>query len=50
MKRYKLCDVYEKKFLYSESFNGQKAPVMEAAYGIHEQSKLRLYDCMVPKV
>ena len=50
MKRYNLCDVYEKKFLNSERFSGQKAPVMEAAYGIHENTKLKLYDCMVPKV
>ena len=45
-----MCGVYEKKFEASEILSGMKAPVNEAAYGIHENSKLRLYDCLVPKI
>ena len=50
MYRYKMCGVYEKKFEASEILSGMKAPVNEAAYGIHENSKLKLYDCLVPKI
>lgn len=27
-----------------------KAPALEAAYGVHEKSALKLYDCLVPKI
>lgn len=28
----------------------QKAPTVEAAYALHEQSALKLYDCLLPKI
>ena len=48
--RYDLCDTYEKKVKLIEAAYALKAPAMEAAYALHDNSALKFFNCLVPLI
>ena len=46
--RYDLCDTYEKKVKLVEAAYALKAPALEAAYAMHDNSALKKFNCLVP--
>ena len=45
-----VMDVVYDKFRFAKAAHAQKAPAMEAAYCMMENSPLKLYDCLIPAI
>ena len=42
--------MFEEKYYDISRAYCMKAPTNEAAYAFHDQSPLKLYDCLIPKI